>query len=91
MASAQSPEKNENPVVPSVYRPQITLQGNRLVIVEGHQKILRYQCDELVLDCNKLRVSIQGDALCITSFCRESMVIAGQIRCVRYLTEGQYD
>lgn len=68
--------------------PLVEITGNRRVLVEHHQGVVAYGCQEICIRMNYGVLSVRGSALHLAHMTREQLVICGSIDTVQLRKTG---
>lgn len=70
-------------------RPQLSLDGDRTLVVEHHQGILDYGPEEVLVAAGGLRIRVKGRDLRLAAMDGDGLCLCGQIREIAYeIREG---
>lgn len=64
--------------------PLIEICGHKRVLIENHLGIAMYSCQEIMVKVCFGCVQILGSGLVIKKFCKEKIVISGDIDAIRF-------
>lgn len=65
--------------------PNIEIKGNREIYIENYKSIIEYTNDRIRLKLKGMQLSIEGNGLCIEYYTKDSMLITGRIRDIKFL------
>lgn len=65
--------------------------GNRRVLIENHNGILKYTHNEICVRTKMGAICLEGKGLEITCISRERLIIVGAVYSVRFYAEGKTD
>lgn len=59
--------------------PLVEIYGQRRVLIENHQGIIAYGCNEILIKVRYGRICVSGECLKLVNMSRERLVITGRI------------
>lgn len=67
-----------------VSEPQIIIQNNNTLTVDGIQEIKDYSCDKVIMSLGKINVTVTGDSLVICTMDTRRITLSGNIFSVSF-------
>jgi sporulation protein YqfC len=64
---------------PSVLLPQLLLSGTEELLVEGYQKLLKYEETCICLQLRGMQAIVKGTGLCVKCFAPDRVLLGGRI------------
>jgi len=81
---SKAAEKMDIPVSAVIKTARISIDGNRQMVLEGHEGLLEYGDERIRINCRNLVVTVEGQGLLIRAMSPDGISLAGEIEKIEF-------